>query len=386
MQRIPCDERADWRETAERVDFQFHTIDGERYWDERAYYAFTLKEIEEDLEAPTAELDKMCGELVARAVADEKILRALRIPERFWNWIAASVKRGDASLYGRFDLRYDGEGPAKLLEYNADTPTAVFETGVFQWMWLEQAIERQIVPRNADQYNSLHERLIEAWRSFGSGRKLHLACMTDNAEDLGTVSYIQDCAHQAGLETAVLAMADIGKTPKGAFIDLQGGPIELAFKLYPWEWMLREDFGSSLPGASTQWVEPPWKAILSNKGILPLLWSMFPRHPNLLPAYFDADEEAARLGTSYVRKPLYSREGANVELIVGGDAVDSDGGPYGAEGFVRQAIAPLPQFAGNYVVLGSWIAAGVPCGLSVREDASPITKNTSRFLPHAIIG
>ena len=210
--------------------------------------------------------------------------------------------------------------------------------------------------------------------------------MTGNAEDLGTVSYIRDCAHQAGLETAVLAMADIGKTPKGAFVDRQGQPIELAFKLYPWEWMLREEFGSSLPGASTQWVEPPWKAILSNKGILPLLWAMFPRHPNLLPAYFDDDEGAASLGASYVRKPLYSREGANVELVVGGSAIDSDGGPYGAEGFVRQAIAPLPQFGGSYVVLGSWIAAGVPCGLSVREDASPITKNTSRFLPHAIIG
>jgi glutathionylspermidine synthase len=386
MQRIPCDERADWRESAEKVGFQFHTIDGERYWDERAYYAFTLKQIEEDLEAPTAELDGMCGELVARAIADERILRALHIPERFWNWIAASVKRGDASLYGRFDFCYDGQGPAKLLEYNADTPTAVFETAVFQWMWLEQAIERQIVPRNADQYNSLHERLIEAWRAFGSGRTLHLACMTDNAEDLGTVSYIRDCAHQAGLETIALAMADIGKTPKGMFVDLQGKPIELAFKLYPWEWMLREAFGSSLPGASTQWVEPPWKAILSNKGILPILWGMFPRHPNLLPAYFDDDEAVAGLGTSYARKPLYSREGANVDLVVGGNCVDSDGGPYGAEGFVRQAIAPLPRFADSYVVLGSWIAAGRPCGLSVREDQSPITKNTSRFVPHAIIG
>jgi glutathionylspermidine synthase len=37
-------------------------------------------------------------------------------------------------------------------------------------------------------------------------------------------------------------------------------------------------------------------------------------------------------------------------------------------------------------VLGSWFAAGQPCGLNIREDASPITKNTSRFLPHAIIG
>jgi glutathionylspermidine synthase len=149
--------------------------------------------------------------------------------------------------------------------------------------------------------------------------------------------------------------------------------------------MMREQFGTSLAGAPTQWVEPPWKAILSNKGILPLLWAMFPRHPNLLPAYFDDDPAASALKTSYARKPLYSREGANVELLVDGRAVDSDTGPYGGEGFVRQGLAPLPQFNGNYAVLGSWIAAGEPCGLSVREDASPITKNTSRFLPHAIM-
>jgi glutathionylspermidine synthase len=310
MQRIACDERADWRETAEKVGFEFHTIDGEPYWDESAYYAFTLEEIERDLEAATTELDRMCGELVARAVADERILRALRIPEGFWNWIAASAKRGDASLYGRFDLRYDGTGPAKLLEYNADTPTAVFETAVFQWMWLEQAIERQIIPRRADQFNSLHEKLIEGWKEIGAGRTLHLAGMTHNPEDGGTIAYLRDCAHQAGLQTAVLAMSDIGRTSKGTFVDLQDRPIELAFKLYPWEWMMREAFGGSLPGASAQWIEPPWKAILSNKGILPLLWAMFPRHPNLLPAYFDDEEEAARLGASYVRKPLYSREGA----------------------------------------------------------------------------
>lgn len=113
---------------------------------------------------------------------------------------------------------------------------------------------------------------------------------------------------------------------------------------------------------------------------------MFPNHPNLLPAYFDDDEKAATLGTSYARKPLYSREGANIELLAEGKPLDKDAGPYGAEGFIRQALAPLPQFDGNYVVVGSWIAAGKACGISLREDASTITKNTSRFLPHAIIG
>ena len=385
MQRIVCEERSNWPETAAKVGFAFHTLDGERYWDERAYYGFTLTQIERDFEAATAELEEMCRELVARAIGDERMMRALRIPVRYWNFITASWKRGDPSLYGRFDLSYDGSGPAKLLEYNADTPTAVFETAVFQWMWLEEAMARQIVPRTADQYNSLHEHLIAGWKAIGQGRHLHFAGMIDNAEDVGTLAYLADTAQQAGLSITTLAMDGIGRKPDGAFVDLQDRSIEVAFKLYPWEWMMREPFGASLPGAATQWVEPPWKAILSNKAILPLLWAMFPRHPNLLPAYFDDDPHAAKLGRSYVRKPIYSREGANVQLIVDGAEVDTDDGPYGSEGHVRQAIAALPEFDGNYPVFGSWIAHGVPCGLSVREDASPITKNTSRFLPHAII-
>jgi glutathionylspermidine synthase len=385
MQRISCQERIDWRERAEATGFDFHIIDGERYWDERAYYAFTLEEIERDLEAPTAELDAMCRELVDRAIADERIMRLLRIPVPYWNWIAASYKRGTPSLYGRFDLRYDGQGPAKLLEYNADTPTAVFETAVFQWQWLEGAMERGVLPKDADQFNSLHENLIEGWRNIGQGRRLHLAGMLENVEDLGTLKYLQDCAEQAGLGTCLIAMSAIGRAARSGFVDEANKPVELMFKLYPWEWMMRESFGSSLTGSSTQFVEPPWKAILSNKGILPLLWAMFPGHPNLLPAYFEDDEKAATLGTSYARKPLYSREGANIELKVGGETVDSDSGPYGEEGFIRQAAAPLPCFDGNHAVLGSWFASGKPSGLSVREDVSPITKNTSRFLPHAIV-
>jgi len=386
MKRIACDERPDWRERAEEVGFNFHTFEGDRYWDERAYYAFTLDEIENDLEAPTGELEGMCREVVVRAIADEQLMRRLAIPVQFWNWITHSWKKADSSLYGRFDFRYDGKGPAKLLEYNADTATALLETGVFQWGWLEQAIERKVLPKDADQYNSLHDRLIQGWKEIGKGRPLHLTAMMDNPEDAGNVAYLEDCAHQAGLTTKVLPVEDIGKNPAGQFIDGDNRPIELLFKLYPWEWMMRENYGGSLPGSNTQFVEPPWKAILSNKGILPLLWEMFPNHPNLLPAFFDNDPKSATLGASYARKPLYSREGANIELIVDGRSLDKDDGPYGAEGFVRQALAPLPQFDGNYTVVGSWFAAGAACGLSVREDVTAITKDESRFLPHAIVG
>ena len=149
--------------------------------------------------------------------------------------------------------------------------------------------------------------------------------------------------------------------------------------------MFHDAFGAKLRQAPTRWIEPPWKAVLSNKGILPLLWEMFPNHPNLLPAYFEDDPRAQQLGSSFVRKPLYSREGANVALISQGVALAEHDGPYGGEGFVRQAFASLAHFDGQHPVLGSWLVDHTPCGLSIREDESPITGNNSRFLPHAIL-
>jgi glutathionylspermidine synthase len=385
MQRIVCPERDDWRATADQTGFDFHTIDGERYWDERAYYGFTLDEIERQIEQPTGDIDAMCLELVGRAVDDEHDLRRLKIPEAFWPLISESWHRDEASLYGRIDLSFDGRGPAKLLEYNADTPTSIFEAAVFQWTWLEQAIERHIIPARADQFNSIHERLIEAWKKCGAGRPLHLTGTTGNPEDAGTLAYLEDTARQAGLVTTLLDIEEIGWLDGGGFVDLDDAPIELAFKLYPWEWMFREAFGARLANAPTRWIEPPWKSILSNKGLLALLWEMFPNHPNLLPAFFEEDPDGIRLGNSFVRKPLYSREGANVTLVSGGVTVEEQEGPYGAEGFIRQALAPLPNFSGQYPVLGSWLIGHTPCGLSIREDENPITGNTSRFLPHAIL-
>ncbi|HLJ00357.1 MAG TPA: glutathionylspermidine synthase family protein [Bradyrhizobium sp.] len=385
MQRLACSEREDWQATAEASGFVFHTIDGERYWDERAFYAFTLAEIENEIEAPTSEIEAMCLELVGRAIEDERQLKRLRIPAAFWPLIRDSWHRDEGSLYGRLDLSYSGSGPAKLLEYNADTPTSIFEAAVFQWTWLEQGIERRLLPSATDQFNSLHERLIDAWRKLAGTQHLHLTGLLDNPEDAATLAYLEDTARQAGLETNLLGIESIGWREESGFVDLDDRPIALAFKLYPWEWMFQDAFGARLPQAPTRWIEPPWKAILSNKGVLALLWEMFPGHPHLLPAFFEDEPNALSLGASFVRKPLLSREGANIEMIRHGELVAEQRGPYGGEGFIRQALAPLPNFSGQYPVLGSWLVDHAPCGLSVREDRSPITGNTSRFLPHAIL-
>jgi glutathionylspermidine synthase len=386
VQRLACRERDDWRATAGAAGFEFHTLGGERYWDERAFYAFTLEEIEDRIETPTAEIDAMCLELVGHAIDDERLLDRLRIPRAFWPFIRDSWKRDEGSLYGRLDLSFDGHGPAKLLEYNADPPTSIFEAAVFQWTWLEQGIERNLLPSGADQFNSLHERLIEAWKEHGkASRHLHLTGSLESTEDAGTLAYLEDTARQAGFETTLLDIAAIGWRDSGGFVDLDNRDIALAFKLYPWEWMFHDAFGTKLAKAPTSWIEPPWKAVLSNKGMLALLWEMFPGHPNLLPAFFEDDPNAASLGGSFVRKPLLSREGANIALIRDGRTVAEQKGPYGAEGFIRQALAPLPAFSHQYPVLGSWLIDHTPCGLSIREDENPITGNTSRFLPHAIL-
>jgi glutathionylspermidine synthase len=386
MRRIAITPRANLNARAAELGFDFLAFDGEPYWDESAYYAFTLAEIEDDIEAPTNELASLCLDLVERIVRDEQTLQRLKIPRHAWDLIAQSWRRGDLSLYGRFDFAYRGGERAKLLEYNADTPTALFEAAVFQWVWLEDAIAQDLLPRRADQFNSLHEKLVARLQRVAQRRPLHMACMADSQEDRGFIAYLEDCARQADLTAYVLGIEDIGLRKRGPFVDLSSRPIELLFKLYPWEFMFQDSFGQSPAMQDTRFIEPPWKMLLSNKGLLPLLWEMEPRHPNLLPAFFEGDPRAAELGGRYARKPLYSREGANISLVDGGRIIDSDGGDYGAEGFVLQALVDPPQFDGRYPILGSWMIGDEACGMGVREDKSPITKNNARFLPHAIIG
>jgi glutathionylspermidine synthase len=81
-----------------------------------------------------------------------------------------------------------------------------------------------------------------------------------------------------------------------------------------------------------------------------------------------------------VKKPKMAREGANITYV--GDSRIETGGDYGEEGFVYQALAPVPVFDGAHAVIGSWVVDGVSSGIGIRESDSPITDNLSRFVPH----
>jgi glutathionylspermidine synthase len=367
-ERVP---RPDWRRKVEELGFGFHSLGG-TYWDESACYRFSAAEID-TLEAATAELHARCLEAVARVV-EKRDYERFRIPAAFQALVERSWKDEDATLYGRFDFSWDGEGEPRMLEYNADTPTALLEASVVQWAWLQEARPGD------DQFNSLHEKLIARWEAIrarlpADGR-IYFAGDSASAEDQGNLDYLRDTALQAGLEALPIDIGDLG-WDGARFVDLDGRTVGALFKLYPWEWMVREEFGQYLLKRGATVIEPAWKMLLSNKAILPVLWEMFPGHPNLLAASF----EPGRFSTDYVKKPLYSREGANVS-ITARDATVEVPGEYGEEGFVWQAYHPLPRFGPNYCVIGSWIVGDEPAGIGIREDATPVTRNTSRFVPH----
>ncbi|MEH7911502.1 glutathionylspermidine synthase family protein [Rhizobium laguerreae] len=385
MKRITLPARPDWLDKARAVGFGFHVMYGEPYWLDDAAYTFTLDEIEMQIEGPSQELHDMCMDMVDDIVRSEETLDRLAIPEDLRDVVQRSWQRRDRHLYGRFDLAYDGNGPAKLLEYNADTPTSVFETAYFQFNWLTDQVALGILPKDADQYNSLQESLVEAFEQFSKEPIFHFAAMTDNEEDRGTTVYLMDCAVQAGHRVELLDIREIGIDAQGRYTDLKDRVIDRCFKLYPWEFMLREPFARQLVRSGDVFIEPAWKAVLSNKGLLPLLWQRHPNHPNLLPSYFTDDPAASTL-SDYVRKPLLSREGENVTIFRDGRELISAPGDYGDEGFIVQAYAPLFESDGGFAVLGSWIVGDRACGLAVREDRSRITANLSRFVPHVIVG
>ncbi len=372
MNRLTLTPRANWQELVEAVGMLYHTIDDETYWDESACYRFTAAEID-TLDVATATLQELCIEAAERVVR-ERLYSRLQIPAEFVPLIVRSWEMDEPSLYGRFDLAYDGSGEPKLLEYNADTPTAILEASVVQWYWLQDRFPA------ADQFNSIHEKLIAFWRDWPYLQRdlLHFVCASESVEDLGNLECLRDTAIQGGFVTKRLFMEEIGwDHGRQVFVDLEEEPIRTLFKLYPWEWLVREEFGPNLLQTPVRLIEPAWKMILSNKGILPILWEMFPGHPNLLEASF-ADRP---LAGDYVRKPLLSREGGNILMRRRGEWVGT-GGTYGDEGHIYQRYVQLPFFDGNYPVVGSWVIGGDPAGIGIREDRSEITTNGSRFIPH----
>jgi glutathionylspermidine synthase len=425
MERIALTPRAGWPAAVENLGFDWHTTSDERgapqtYWDESAYWRLTSDEVD-SIEAATGELHALCLDAAAYVIA-ERDFGPFGLTPAQADLVAASWDRRDddeLTLYGRFDLAVPGDGSIKMLEYNADTPTGLFEAAVVQWQWLQDRFP------DRDQFNSLHEALVARlqdirlrWQAqdvaLDPDRReelnhLHLTAAAI-PEDMGTVSYLAEAAMEAGFAAKILAPEQIGwaetgaplkrgGAPTGWFVDQDDQPITGLFKLQPWEWLLADTFGDKLLAAAQarhlRLVEPAWKILLANKAILPVLWRLNPGHALLAEAH--ADRLAFARPLRVVAKPKRGREGANVSIAdidangdLAGPPIADAGGPYGNDGYIYQEAVPLASARAEtgdvYAVIGSWIIGDEPRGIGIRESAGLITGNTSRFVPHCFGG
>ncbi|MDE2597008.1 MAG: glutathionylspermidine synthase family protein [Sphingomonadales bacterium] len=380
MRRLPLAPRPDWQSKVEGLGLLWHSADGRPYWSESACYAFTAAEVDRIAHAS----EELCRLFVAAGdyVIQQRLYADFGIPD----WCAPLIERAweqepPALNHGRFDLGMTADGDIKLFEFNCDTPTSLVEAAVVQWFWKEE-----VFPQN-DQFNAIHEALVERWRAIAPslpGQTVHFAHVPDRlGEDTLTTAYMMDLATEAGLTLVRLAMRDIGwkDGPEGGFFDMDSRRIDTLFKLYPWEWLVAEPFGRHIAEdpRATVWLEPVWKLIWSNKAILPVLWRLFPGHPNLL---WSGHQPPAN--RTYVRKPIHGREGGNVTVVRNGEVLAETGGPYTGPA-IFQSFIDMPAFDGAWPIIGSWVADATAIGMGIREGGR-ITANGDRFVPHIIEG
>lgn len=398
--------RSHWKQQANELGYLAGIFDDPPYWIEAIEEPFcavlTRAEIEETIVPATTDLIRMGLEAVEEVcfgAQSESLFEQLGIPSFYREPVRASWRRKDRSLYGRFDFSY-ANGSLKLLEMNFDTAISLYEASVFQQLWLEDLRQAGDLPQDCEQFTRIHEYLLDCFEvQRGSTETFHFASIDNSDEDEGTAKYLMSCAVLAGLQTQFLHLKDIGFDDAGYLRDLDGSAITKLFKLYPWEYLFEEDQDIvSLSGKSiiaplllegkVEFIEPAWKTILANKGILPILWSMFPDSPWLLESAFDKTDEAERIkARPHVRKPLFGREGGSVAIVYPDQPAKSFVNPshYGKEGFICQALHPLPKYEDYHVLLGSWCIAGKPAGIGIRADLSPITTGMHcLFVPHYV--
>jgi glutathionylspermidine synthase len=384
------DSRENWQEKVEALGFTFHSLNN-LYWDESRAYEFTMDEILR-IESATKTLHNMSLEAVQHII-DKNLFDRFQLSKNAVDIIIKSWNEEHPAIYGRFDLGYNpllslNADQLKMMEYNADTPTSLFEAAIVQWYWLQE------INPDLDQFNSLHEKLIAKFKDIVPYLKepgfLNFACLKDNIEDLTTVEYLRDCAIQAGLNTGLIYIEDIGFVDnERAYVDMNNEMINNIFKLYPWEWLIDEKFSGGLfeNENSPYWIEPAWKMLISNKIILVILWELFPGHPLLLPTFED-NNYFIKNNISYVSKPILGREGNSVTINryngSGYDAIAAEKGNYGEQKLIYQQFFQIPEFDGSYPIIGSWMIDQEPAGIGIRENTTLITDNISRFIPHYI--
>ncbi|MFZ3051767.1 MAG: glutathionylspermidine synthase family protein [Sulfuricurvum sp.] len=378
--------------TLEEIGFAWHTDS-----DESKYVADELV-IVSDHEAEAYyecvnELYDMYA-TAAQHVIDNNLFFELGIP---FNLIEAIKKSWDNDvhwhLYGRFDLAGGIDGkPIKLIEFNADTPTSLFETAILQWAILKH--------NNMDeerQFNNIYEAISENFRRLVTlfddpsefekhydGWKILFSSVSGNTEEEQTVRLLQQMAIDAGFETGFEPLGGVKFDEEGIY-DSNNIPYEYWFKLFPWEDIAIDEnelavlLTTIMNNQKAIILNPAYTLLFQSKGMLKILTDLFPDSPYLLKTSYEPLQ-----GLQCVEKRMFGREGANVKILdASGNVLEANDGPYGNFKPIYQEYVEFPKdIKGNSYQAGVFFAYEA-CGLGFRRGGK-ILNNMSKFVGHVL--
>jgi glutathionylspermidine synthase len=348
------------KDALDKMNYRWHNDEDGEYILKTALIAITQKEAEAYHNA-TNELYGMY-EKGAEYVIKNNLFEALDIPPTIVPFIKESWENErENHLYGRFDLSGGIDGrDIKLIEFNADTPTLLLETSLIQAMLLNG------LP-NAKQFNSVYEAIALKFEKLAESKKgeftrFLFSCVEDIEEERVTTQFLQEMAESRGLLTRFEYLENLGFDNEEDFW----------FKLYPWEDM--QNFESN---AKTLMLNPAFTLLYQSKGMLAILYELFPNSPLLLKTSFEPIEE------KYVKKRMFGREGANIDIVENGETLRATDGIYEEYKAVYQEYENfIRDDEGEYYQAGVFYSDGA-CGLGFRRGLE-ILDDMSVFVGHIV--
>ena len=378
--------------TLEEIGFTWHTdTDGSKYISDELVEV-TQEEAQEYYEAANTLYDMYVQ--AAEYVIDNDLFFDLGIPFNLIEIIKKSWENDvHWHIYSRFDLAGGIDGKdIKLIEFNADTPTALFETALLQWAILKA--------NNMDeerQFNNVYEAISENFKrlitlfddtdkfeAFYDGWKILFSSIEGNDEEEATTKLLQQMATDAGFVTKFEFLQNVRFDEEGIY-DSDDINYEYWFKLYPWE-----DIAVDEPELATMLTKiiqnqkaiilnPPYTLLFQSKGMMAILYELFPDSPYLLKTSFEPLK-----GIKQVEKPVFGREGANTKIIDANGTITAETtGPYENYKKVYQEYNEFPKDMHGAKYQAGVFFAYEACGLSFRKGGE-ILDNMSKFVGHVI--
>lgn len=332
------------------------------------------------LQLATKELHSMFISATEHVLRTPLLWKTFDFPEAYWERAKKSFEQGDKTISGRLDFSMTPEHGIKCFEYNADSASCLFECGHTQGAWAE-AVGLGNTGVNAGAPTASH--LAAAWRGLGlqKGTLVHFLHDLDDEEHYHTL-YMMSMAEKAGLECmSVESIEGFSFDENGRVRDNQNRLVTHVWKTWSYTTLFSQWKGEVLRTKGEVRLvdvclndkivvyEPIWTAIPANKAILPVLCSLYPKHPLLLDCAWNLTDDLRRKG--YARKPVSGRAGENISVHQPGSAVahEHTGGRFGNNSEIFQELATLPECNGEYVQANTFVIGGNYAGTVLRAGS-----------------